>query len=127
MNKKIITVVLVVCLLMSAVNGLAAVNADPEFMSATIALGSQKLVVYSAVLNYEKDSIKVVSAILYRKLGNNWYHVGILPVPTNVDTGYSYGSSIDYSSYISTGTYRVQATFDADGYQITRNSNERTF
>lgn len=127
MNKKIITVILVVCLLMSAVNGLAAVNADPEFISASITLTSNKLVVYSANLNYEKDSIKVVSAILYRKLGDNWYHVGILPVPPNEYSGYSYGASIDYSSYISTGTYRVQATFEADGYQITRNSNERTF
>ena len=112
---------------MNALNGLAAVNADPEFGSASITLSSQKLVVYSAVLVNEKDSIKVVSAILYRKLGDNWYHVGILPVPSNEYSGYSYGASIDYSSYISTGTYRVQATFEADGYQITRNSNEKTF
>lgn len=125
--KKALVFILLICLFMTSFNALAAINADPEFDSASITLTSNKLVVYSAVLNYDKDSIKVVSAILYRKLGNNWYHVGILPVPTNVDTGISYGSSIDYSSYISTGTYRVQATFDADGYQITRNSNERTF
>ncbi len=125
--KKVITIILTICFLMNALNGLAAVNADPEFGSASITLSSQKLVVYSAVLVNEKDSIKVVSAILYRKLGDNWYHVGILPVPSNEYSGYSYGASIDYSSYISTGTYRVQATFEADGYQITRNSNEKTF
>ena len=118
---------LAICFVFVSVNVSAAVNADPEFCSASITLTSNKLVVYSANLNYEKDSIKVVSAILYRKLGNNWYHVGILPVPSNEYSGYSYGASIDYSSYISTGTYRVQATFEADGYQITRNSNERTF
>ncbi len=118
---------LAICFIFVSVNVSAAVNADPEFRSASITLTSNKLVVYSANLNYEKDSIKVVSAILYRKLGDNWYHVGILPVPSNEYSGYSYGASIDYSSYISTGTYRVQATFEADGYQITRNSNERTF
>lgn len=125
--KKALVCILLICLFMTSFNALAAITADPEFDSASITLGSQKLVVYSANLYNKKDSIKVVSAILYRKLGDNWYHVGILPVPSNEYSGYSYGASIDYSSYISTGTYRVQATFEADGYQITRNSNERTF
>lgn len=126
--KKLITLTLLICIFLTSTNVLAATRADPEFDSASITLCDNKTVIYSAMLNYEKKEIKVVSAILYRKLGNNWYHVGVLPVPSNVDSGYSYGSSISYSSYITaSGTYRVQATFEADGYQITRNSNERVF
>ena len=40
---------------------------------------------------------------------------------------YIYGASISYAAYIGSGTYRITATYEADGYQITRNSNERSF
>lgn len=39
----------------------------------------------------------------------------------------SYYKEMDYSDKIGTGTYRVGATFDADGHSITRYSNSRTF
>jgi len=39
----------------------------------------------------------------------------------------SYLKEMDYSDKIGTGTYRIGATFDADGHSITRYSNSRTF
>jgi len=126
--KKLSVLIIAICMILSATSAFAAINADPEFASASITLTSRKLVVYSANLYDEKERIAVVNADLYIKVGNDWSFVCSLPVPTHVQTdSSSYGASIDYSDYIGTGTYRVTATYDADGYQITRNSNERSF
>lgn len=126
--KRLITLALVFCLLFGLVNSKAAITADPEFRSASITLASSKLVVYSATLYEEKDRIEIISADLYQKINGDWEYVCSLPVPSFVGTETkSYASSISYSSYIGTGTYRVTATFSADGYEITRNSNERSF
>lgn len=126
--KKCMIFVLLFCLLISSVGAFAAVNADLEFASASITLTSGKLAVYSASLYDEKESVQIVAADLYKKINGDWEYVCSLPVPSHVQTNtHSYGASISYASYIGTGTYRVTATFSADGYEITRNSNERTF
>ena len=78
-----------------------------------------------------KDDIELeqVAQNLYKKISaDDWEFVCSLPVPSHVaHNASSYGSYVDCSEYIGTGTYRVTATYDADGYQITRNSNERSF
>ena len=126
--KRWVAFIVATCILIFSVSAFAAVNADPEFASASITLASSKLVVYSATLYEEKDRIEIISADLYQKINGDWEYVCSLPVPSFVGTETkSYASSISYSSYIGTGTYRVTATFSADGYEITRNSNERTF
>lgn len=126
--KKFFAIILVVCSFFSVYTAQAAINADPEFRSASITLTSGKLAVYSANLYDEKESISVVSADLYQKINGDWEYVCSLPVPAFVGENTElYGASISYASYIGTGTYRVTATFSADGYEITRNSNERTF
>ena len=127
--KKLFAMILVLCAIISSTHAFAAINADPEFASASITLTSGKLVVYSANLNREKESISVVSANLYREVApDEWEFVCSLPVPSHVaHNASSYGAYVDCSAYIGTGNYRVTATYDADGYQITRNSNERSF
>ena len=127
--KKFIVLLMALCLLVPAINASAAINADPEFISASITLTSGKLVVYSANVYDEKEYICVVSAALYRKTStNDWEFMGSLPVPSYVAyNSAAYGAYVDCSAYIRSGTYRITATYDADGYQITRNSNERTF
>ena len=122
-------ILLVVCMFMTSTCAFAAINADPVFVSASITLTSGKLVVYSANLYGDKESISVVSADLYREVApDDWEFVCSLPVPSHVAHNVSsYGAYVDCSEYIGTGTYRVTATYDADGYQITRNSNERSF
>jgi len=127
--KRFITLVLIFCLLVPVISASAAINADPEFISASITLTSGKLVAYSANLYNEKESIFVVSADLYKEVSpDNWEFVCSLPVPSYVAyNSAAYGSYVDCSAYIGTGNFRVTATYDADGYQITRNSNERSF
>ena len=127
--KKIVVLALTICLCLNPIISLAAINADPEFRSASITLTTSKLVVYSAMLNEEKESISVVSAYLYKEVSpDNWQFVSSLPVPSYVAySSSSYGAYVDCSAYIGTGNYRITATYDADGYQITRNSNERSF
>ncbi|MBQ4075335.1 MAG: hypothetical protein IJD39_09055 [Clostridia bacterium] len=127
--KKIFALALTICLCLNPIISLAAINADAEFRSASITLTTNKLVVYSAMLNEPKESISVVSANLYREVApDEWEFVCSLPVPSHVaHNASSYGSYVDCSAYIGTGNYRVTATYDADGYQITRNSNERSF
>ena len=127
--KKCIVLLIAICMFMSSTHALAAINADAEFISASITLTSGKLVVYSANLYNEKENIYVFSADLYRKISaDDWEFVCSLPVPSHVAHNVSsYGAYVDCSEYIGTGTYRVTATYDADGYQITRNSNERSF
>lgn len=127
--KKIVTLVLAMYLCLIPIISLAAINADTEFRSASITLTSGKLIVYSANLYDEKESISVVSAYLYIEVSPDvWEFVCSLPVPSYVAyNSASYGSYVDCSAYIGTGNYRVTATYDADGYQITRNSNERSF
>ncbi len=126
--KKVFLFTMVFCLLLISVNSMAALTADSEFRSASITLTSGKLAVYSASLYDEKESVQIVAADLYKKINGDWEYVCSLPVPSHVQTNtHSYGASISYASYIGTGTYQVTATFSADGYEITRNSNERTF
>ena len=126
--KKVFLFTMVFCLLLISVNSMAALTADSEFRSASITLTSGKLAVYSASLYDEKESVQIVAADLYKKINGDWEYVCSLPVPAFVGENTElYGASISYASYIGTGTYRVTATFSADGYEITRNSNERTF
>lgn len=127
--KKIIALILMVCMVLNAGSVLAAPRADIKFDSASISLTASRLAVYSANLNEQAGSVRVVSASLYYKTGNTWQYLRSLPVPSAVFTNaYTYGASISYASYFGgSGTYRITATFDADGYQVTRSSNERTF
>ncbi len=50
-----------------------------------------------------------------------------LEAPAAHSNTFSDYKEMDYSDKIGTGTYRIGATFDADGHSITRYSNSRTF
>lgn len=58
----------------------------------------------------------------------SWTTVCSLAAPSVVSQNdFSYSATMDYSSEIGTGTYRIRAVYNADGHAITRYSNERTF
>lgn len=103
--------------------------ADTEFDSATTVLKSNKQVSFRCATYSTKDEISVTSCWLeIENSDGSWSYVCSLPAPTAVFTNtFAYSATVDYSEYIGSGTYRVWATYDADGHSITRCSNERTF
>ena len=103
--------------------------ADTEFNSATTLLKSSKQVSFRAVTYNVKSSISVTACWLEQKNDDgSWTTVCSLNTPSAVSQNdFSYSATMDYSSEIGTGTYRIRATYNADGHTITRYSNERTF
>lgn len=102
--------------------------ADSYFDSLTINLNTKKNVAYQAVAKEIHEEIKVTSCTLQKKSGTKWTDAGSLDAPTYVAKNTRvYDAAMDYSDDIGSGTYRISATFYADGYTVTRTSNERTY
>ena len=103
--------------------------ADTEFISATTTLKSSKQVSFRSITHQTKGQLSVVACWLEKQnTDGSWFYVCSMTPPSTVYTNTSaYSASKDYSNYIGTGTYRVWATYDADGHRISRCSNERTF
>lgn len=103
--------------------------ADTEFASVTTTLKATKQVSFRALTNDMKSNISVTACWLEQKNDDgSWTTVCSLDVPSVVSQNdFSYSAIMDYSSVIGTGTYRIGATYNADGHTITRYSNERTF
>ncbi len=103
--------------------------ADSVFYSAYITLSTRKDATFVGSTYHKQKEISVIACSLEKKTGAySWMQVTILTPPEDIcrDT-YSYGSLVSYAEEIGVGTYRIKATFDADGHTITRYSNERTF
>lgn len=134
MNKsfRFLTLVTVIMLMILANTAYATEimpRADTEFISTATVLKSSKAVSFRATTYELKGSISVTACWLEIKNSDGtWTTVCSLPVPSEVGTDtISFSTSEDYSSFIGNGTYRVWATYDADGHSISRYSNERTF
>lgn len=132
-NVKFVSFLLIIALMCSMATAYAQDNvavpyADTEFSSAYPNLTSSKSVTFHALTYDIKNEIKVTYACLEQKVYGEWTYVCDLPEPSLVSYNtIGYTASVNYSSYIGSGTYRVGATFDADGHSISRYSNERTF
>lgn len=129
--SRICSIALLVCILLVISSALAegiTPRADTEFASAYPTLTSSKSVSFKAITTSPKSSISVTACWLEKKIGTTWSEVCSLTPPSYIaQNGMVYNSSASYSSQIGTGTYRVWATFNADGHEITRCSNEKTF
>ena len=72
--------------------------------------------------------MSITKCWLQQKINYRWIKVCDLDALTNTATNaISFGTLMDYSSPIDTGTFRVGFTVNADGHAITRYSNSRTF
>lgn len=134
MSKRFCQLLIASLLSLVIVTGIAYAEgivpyADTEFDSASTTLKSSKQVTFRAVTYDTKDCLSVTSCYLEIKNDDgSWSYVCSLPAPTTkYYDAYAYSATVDYSSYIGSGTYRVWATYDADGHSITRCSNERTY
>lgn len=130
MKMRLISMILAIVMLLAIPCAYAdevMPRADLVFQSATATLSSGKFVVFSALTYDIADSVSVTSVQLERKVNGNWVYVTNLACPPEQTSCFRYSQTVYYTNEISTGTYRVVATFCADGHSITRNSNERTF
>lgn len=103
--------------------------ADTEFAANTVFLKTSKEVTFRATTYDEKTTLAVTSCTLERKNDDGtWSTVCSLPAPGTVaQNDFSFFITVDYSSYIGSGTYRIKAIFSADGHTVTVRSNERAF
>lgn len=130
MKKRYYMVILAILCLFSITCSLAedvSPCADTVFADATPILYSGKYVVFTASTYEVMDSVCVTSVRLEKKINGSWTHVKYLKCPTPQADCLQYTRTVYYTSEIGTGTYRVVATFNADGHSITRTSNERTY
>lgn len=126
MKKKLFALMLAALLLLSA-TAFAASRASTVFSSATVSLSSGKTATFNATASSYSSSISVTSVRLYVKTGDTWTYARSLPVPATTSSGLTFRASKDYSAYISSGTYRINATFSADAGTVTRVSNTVTY
>ena len=95
--------------------------------AATVSLKTTKKVVYDETTYGTQKTISITNCWLEKKIGSKWVRQSALETPSAGKNTFGYVREMDYSDNIGTGTYRVGATFDADGHSITRYSNSRTF
>lgn len=102
--------------------------ADSVFVSSGVSLSRTIGAVYAATTKSKCSVIKVSSCTLQVKSGNDWSDSTSLTAPSTVAKNTtSFRATGSYSSSCTSGnTYRIKATFDADGHQITKYSNEVT-
>ncbi len=130
--KRFLSITLLCVMMLTLSIGFAeeiAPYADSVFYSAYISLSTRKDATFVGKTYHIQNTISVTACSLEKKTGaDSWTQVEILTPPKDICTNtHSYGSLVSYTSEIGVGTYRIKATFDADGHTITRYSNERTF
>lgn len=126
-TKTVLIVMVVVAFIMTTIPALAAVDANPNIASASISLGSSMSARFECSA-HDDYTISVYSVALEVKNSNGtWSSAGSLSSPPSATTS-KYSKSVSYSGSCTKGkTYRIKATFDADGETVTRTSNEATY
>ena len=130
-NRKVLLIILLIAVMTSifhiAIAEVQPRRADEIFDSATIYLKTTKKVKFDVTTYGNQKTLAVTDCWLEKKSGTKWVKQCDLETPAARSNTFSYYKEMDYSDKIGTGTYRVGATFDADGHSITRYSNSRTF
>ena len=128
MRRTLFTICIVLVLVTLFSIAIAETLSDPVFEMAVVTLKASKTASFSAITFTNQSSIKVTAVELERYNGSSWESHAILQAPTDEATNTDlYGANKDYSGNITSGKFRLKATFYADGYTITRYSNARTY
>ena len=126
MKRTLCIIVVIMALVISVAS--AGILSDSEFDSANAQLTNSKTVSFSAETFERKNCIKVTTVKLYKLNDNDTWTISNLPAPEQQATNAKqYGATMDYSSYIGSGTYRIKVTFWADGHSLSRFSNSKTY
>lgn len=125
--------ILMLCLVTSSVSVLAdevSSYADAIFKIVTVSISSSGSVTFRCSTKDVVGVIEVTSCTVYKKNANNsWSSVSdALSVPTTKSyNSIGYTQTVTPSKAFSDGTYKVTATFSADGHTKTVTSAERSF
>ena len=125
--KKILGGLVALMILMSGVSYSLADAimplADDVFDATKVELSSSGRVKLYCATYGNKASIKVTACWLEKEVGGKWvFDCSLTPPAEESNNTNGYAASFNCSSSIGSGTYRLAATFNADGYEITRYS-----
>lgn len=131
MVKRIVAVLFAICLLFNIVMVHAEEImpiASEYFHSASTSLNANKSVSFYCMTTAPANQLRVSYCWLQQKVDGKWEFVKHLTPPDDVRSGTSiFSLTVSYASEIGSGTYRVAATYNADGHAIAAYSGERTF
>lgn len=128
MNKKVALVLTVLLVSGICVTALAGIDANPNIASAAIYLSTSMNASFTLSARMYCN-ISVYDIKLEVKNSNgSWSFVCWLDSPAGATNAALLNSSKSYASSCTKGkTYRISATFDADGETVSRTSNEATY
>lgn len=129
MKIKVFSLILVVILVAGvSMTALAGVQENAKIKSASIRLSTSMSADFICSTR-SFANISVYSVTLEVKNSNGtWSSAGSLSSPSGATDALSLNSKSSYSSSCTKGkTYRIKATFDADGETVSRTSNEATY
>lgn len=131
--KKILSLTLTLVLLAIS---LAQIQASAEiipltsenFRDAKIYLYSSGQTMFTATLRVQCATISVTNCTLQKLENGKWVYAASLTPPPSKTNAMVYSAVKDYSASMAHGTtYRIVATFQADGDTITKTSNAITY
>lgn len=131
--KRFLSVLIVLTLSFSMASNVLATGISPYaneyYADASVAFNSSGKAVFSALTTFVFSTMKVTSCTLEVKIGSTWRSATTLTPPTTVSKNdVTYDAEKSYASSCTTGnTYRIKATFDADGHTITKTSGSAKY
>lgn len=98
-----------------------------SFTSASVRVSASGTASFSATMRYPCN-ISVSSCILQKQVNGRWVFAASLTPPPSKSNAIKYSAKKDYSADMTSGiTYRIVATFTADGESVTATSNSVTY
>ena len=131
--KRIATVLIAFILILSVYSTAFAYDimpfANEYYAEASVAFTSSGKAAFSAQTTFVFSKLTVTSCSLEVKTNGVWKSAGTLAVPTAVSKDTTiFDAQMNYGSSCTAGkTYRVKATFNADGHTITKTSGAATY
>ena len=128
MSKRALVLVITITLVSMIFTTALAVIANPHISSASINLPSSMNACFALTARKYCD-ISVYDVKLEVKNSNGtWSFVSWLSSPAGATNAVILNSVKNYASSCTKGkTYRISATFDADGETVSRTSNDATY
>ena len=129
MKRHIVVVFVVICLIITNVSfaDQSQHRADEYFNSGSAKLYANKIVGIFAKTEFVVNCISADYCKLYKLVGSSWQLIHTSYPTYYVTNDWQFGTQVDFSSYIDSGTFRVEVRFNADGHTLTKYSNSRVF